>query len=211
MPLNDYRKQADVILVPLAKKFIKVHPNNFSALAILSAVLAGVAYYLGGWYLMAAFVLISLNALFDALDGKIARMTKNTTRQGDFLDHILDRYSDVVITLGIMYSAYGHVTWGVFAIIGTLMTSYMGTQAEASGGKRERGGLLGRADRLVIIILLPLAQGALLYFKIGKIYGMHLTAWVLLFLAIAGNYTALRRFQLTWPKLAKGKYSGEKL
>ncbi|MFH1786057.1 MAG: CDP-alcohol phosphatidyltransferase family protein [archaeon] len=233
MPLNDYRKQADVVLMPLARRWIDISPNKFSAMSMFCAVLAGLCFYLGGWLLVGAAVFVFLNALFDAVDGKIARLTKNTTQRGDFLDHIIDRYSDIVILLGIMYSAYGHVGLGVFAIIGTVMTSYIGTQAEASGGKRERGGLLGRADRIVIVMFLPLVQGAMLMYGtlvqgfmlmygtlvpgfmlmygIGQFYGLYLTGWVLLLLALTGNYTAFRRFQLTWSRIGGKKYRGEKL
>ena len=41
------------------------------------------------------------------------------------------------------------VPWqiGVFALTGVLMSSYLGTQAQAVGVGRYYGGILGRADR----------------------------------------------------------------
>ena len=45
---------------------------------------------------------------------------------------------------------------GFGAIIGVLMLSYMGTQAQAVGAGREYAGLLGRADRLIVLMLVPI-------------------------------------------------------
>ena len=98
-------------------------------------------------------VAVALNAFCDAMDGAVARAMKTQSLRGDFLDHAVDRYADIFIITGIF--AGGLVPWqiGVFALTGVLMASYLGTQAQAVGVGRYYGGLLGRADRLVLILV----------------------------------------------------------
>jgi len=71
-----------------------------------------------------------------------------------------------------------------------LMTSYLGTQAQAVGLDRVYGGLVGRADRLVIIGL----GGALAAFVRGSVYGLTVVGGLLVFFAVVGHLTALQRF-----------------
>ena len=89
---------------------------------------------------------VAINAVFDAIDGALARELKVASLRGDFIDHVSDRYADIVIITGIF--AGGAASWeiGVFALTGVLMSSYMGTQAQALGVGRYYGGVLGGAD-----------------------------------------------------------------
>src|SRR2546427_5039354 len=170
MVLDRYRAFADRILVPVASRLMRVNPNLVSWVAFLGAVGAGVAFFFGGaGFLGLALGLILVNAYLDALDGKIAKMTGKASLRGDFLDHVLDRYADVFMIGGIAFSAYCDLRIGTFALLGVLLTSYMGTQAQAVGQGRRYAGLLGRADRLVLLflggllqlIVLPAGQGGL--------------------------------------------------
>jgi archaetidylinositol phosphate synthase len=103
-------------------------------------------------------VLVGLNSIFDLMDGKVAQMTGKASPRGDFLDHAVDRFSDTAFILGIAFSPWAHQAIGIAALAGTLLTSYMGTQAQAVGLKRHYGGLLGRADRMVLLLAVPLLQ-----------------------------------------------------
>ena len=58
-----------------------------------------------------AIVAIACNALFDALDGCLARSSNSESRQGDLIDHVLDRYSDIFIFGGITIG--GYVAWQI--------------------------------------------------------------------------------------------------
>ena len=109
-----------------------------------------------------ASALVITSGFFDALDGKVARLTGRTSKRGDLLDHILDRYSDVVMIGAIAVSAWCNPYIGLLALTGVLLTSYMGTQAQAVGAGRLYSGLLGRADRLVLLCLAPLLEMVLL-------------------------------------------------
>ena len=48
MVLDSYRHVADAVLDPMAKGLANISPNTLSAIAFGAAVLAGLAFYLGG-------------------------------------------------------------------------------------------------------------------------------------------------------------------
>ena len=50
---------------------------------------------------MLAGVLLLVSGFFDLLDGAVARSKKMMTPFGGFLDSVLDRYSDLLVMLGI--------------------------------------------------------------------------------------------------------------
>ncbi|UCD93245.1 MAG: CDP-alcohol phosphatidyltransferase family protein [Methanobacteriota archaeon] len=183
-----------------------IHPNTISWIAFLCAVFAGVNFWIGGfWGLLFAFFFIALNALFDALDGKIAKMTGKASKKGDFLDHVLDRYADIFIVGGIILSGVHNSVIGLVALVGILMTSYLGTQAMAVGAGRDYGGIMGRADRLVILMLFTLIQ------LIGSPFGFWMVGtseyyltWIdiaMVIIAIGGNITAVQRAVRAWKKI----------
>src|SRR5947209_11300961 len=129
---------------------IRVNPNAVSWAGFLAAAGAGISFYVGGGgFLGLALLLILVNSYLDALDGKVAKLAGKASARGDFLDHVLDRYSDVLMLGGVAFSIYCRLWVGTLALLGVLLTSYMGTQAQAVGQGRAYGGILGRADRLV--------------------------------------------------------------
>ena len=150
-----------------------------------------------------ASLFVFLNGFFDAIDGKVAKLTNKASLKGDFLDHAIDRYADVLILGGIAISSWiSYPIIGILAIVGTLLTSYMGTQAQAIGYKRDYSGLLGRADRLVLLMIVPLIQHILMIYNIKTIYisellNFNMLEWMLIYFAIMGNFTAIQRFVAT--------------
>jgi archaetidylinositol phosphate synthase len=204
MVLNSHRKAADPILLPLAKKLRRVNPNTLTWWAFLFAVLAGIFFYSGEvWMLLVAEICIILNALLDALDGKVAKIANRTSKRGDFLDHTLDRYADVFIIGGIMLSVHCDWSIGLLAMLGVIFASYMGTQAQALGCGRDYGGILGRADRLIILIIVPLIQ-FIAYIELdGKIWVFTPMEYAMIWFAVAGHLTAIQRGIRTWDRLGK--------
>jgi archaetidylinositol phosphate synthase len=160
-----------------------------------------------------ASICIFLNGFLDAVDGKVARLTRKTSKRGDFLDHALDRYADVLILGGIMLSPYCDPVIGAVAIIAVLLTSYMGTQAQALGCGRNYSGLLGRADRMAILIFAPGVQMGVLYFTpTGKIPVEYIESftileYVMLWFFIAGNFTAIHRGIQSWRELREQEFT----
>src|SRR5512145_1527372 len=153
MTLDQYRSHAKVYFDPLVAIAIRCRltPNFFTIAALVASAAAGVLFFLRMelWGIVA----VLLNAFCDAMDGAVAREMKTQSKRGDFLDHAVDRYADIFIITGIF--AGGMVPWqiGVLALTGVLMSSYLGTQAQAVGVGRYYGGILGRPDRLVLILV----------------------------------------------------------
>jgi archaetidylinositol phosphate synthase len=210
MVLDSYRKAADRFLTPLAMRVHGLSPNIMSWISLLTAGLTGILLFLSGdvdstLALSAAFVALSISSLFDALDGKVARLRGIDSRRGDFLDHVFDRYADVFIITGLFFSIYTRAWVALFGLLGILLTSYMGTQAQAVGVGRIYGGVLGRADRLVILLLMIALHAAfdpdaILLLGYERIR-FTMMEYALLLFGVLGNLTAVQRAVTTWRRL----------
>src|SRR5512136_2825792 len=194
MTLDQYRSHAKVYFDPLVSVAIRCRltPNFFTIAALVASAAAGVLFYfrLELWGVIAVMV----NAFCDGMDGAVAREMKIQSKRGDFLDHAVDRYADIFIITGIF--AGGMVPWpiGVFALTGVLMASYLGTQAQAVGVGRYYGGLLGRADRLLLIMVFGILD---VIFPVS-FYGLGWLGWLLVLFGIFGQFTAFQRFAYVW-------------
>ena len=204
MVLDRYRQAADWFLVPVASRLLRVNPNLVSWTALFAAAGAGIAFFLGGGgFLGLALLLILVNSYLDALDGKIAKMAGKASARGDFLDHVLDRYADVFLLGGVAFNAmYCRLGVGTLALLGVLLTSYMGTQAQAVGQGRAYGGVLGRADRLVLLFLGGFIQWIVAPSG-GVVIGASVLAfgpleWFMVLFAVLGNVTAVQRAVKIW-------------
>ncbi len=210
MVLDSQRKNIDPLISVFARVFLKVNPDVLTWASVIAAFIAGLFFYystpeieLTNYFLFGAAIFVFLNGFFDAIDGKVAKLTNKASKRGDFLDHALDRYADVLILGGLALSTWcRYPSIGLLAIVGMLLTSYMGTQAQAVGCKRNYSGLLGRADRIVLLMIAPVIQYALLYYNYQMPWGLSLLEWVLIYFAVVGNFTAIQRFYgtLRWFK-----------
>lgn len=205
MTLDRLRPIADRALVPFvdASKRLGLTPDGISVIAFGFAVAAGAAFFAageggasGGWYLAAGFFVFA-NGWLDIVDGALARSLGTDSEGGDLLDHVLDRYADVIIIAGLAAGADAYAL-GLLAVTGVLLTSYLGTQIQAVGLGREYGGLLGRADRLALVgivgVVAFLLPGTLLL-------GLSAVELLLALFAVVGHLTALQRFWGAWSDL----------
>ncbi|MAW93549.1 MAG: hypothetical protein CMA32_03540 [Euryarchaeota archaeon] len=199
MVADDYRELGTRILAPIAR-ISPLNPMGISLLSLVTAITAGYSFYMADleskeWLLLGA-LMVFLTAVLDALDGIVARMRNMSSRKGDLVDHTLDRVADIIIVGGIALGPLVDITVGFSAIIGILMLSYMGTQAQAVGAGREYAGLLGRADRLVVLAIVPVIQ----YFDQGYQDLNYMTLMCYTF-AIVCTISAVYRFQRIWNEL----------
>ena len=193
MTLDRLRPLADRALGPFVRVAdqLGLTPDAVSVLAFLVAVFAAVTFYLGGrWYLLGA-ALVFANGWLDLLDGRLAREQGSASPGGDVLDHVLDRYADVAVIAGLA-AGIGRYGLGFAAVTGVLLTSYLGTQAEAVGLDRVYAGLLGRADRLALV-----GVAAVLEPFVGAVGPLAPVGWLLVVFAVVGHLTALQRFVST--------------
>jgi archaetidylinositol phosphate synthase len=200
MTLDFLRPVADRLLDPFvgAARRAGLTPDAVSVLAFLLAVAAGGAFALAGeepaLYLLGA-VLVALNGWLDLLDGALARRLAVDSAAGDLLDHVLDRYADVAIIAGLA-AGVDRYPLGFVAVTGVLLTSYLGTQAEAVGLDRVYAGLLGRADRLALVGVVGVVAAV-----DTAPWGVDAVAVLLGLFAVVGHLTALQRFAGAWRAL----------
>ncbi|MPN18679.1 hypothetical protein SDC9_166042 [bioreactor metagenome] len=147
-------------------------------------------------------LVVLISGYFDALDGKVAKLAGKASKRGDFLDHVFDRYADVFMIGGVALSAWCNPILGALALVGVLLTSYMGTQAQAVGAPRLYAGLLGRADRVVLSTLFPIIQYVMIVLGYSSITVLGITVtWLeimVIYFAVVGNLTAIQRAIVTW-------------
>jgi CDP-diacylglycerol--glycerol-3-phosphate 3-phosphatidyltransferase len=183
-----------------------VHPNILTAIGVMINVGCGLLFGVGEFF-YAGIVLIVAN-LFDMLDGNVARLTGNSTKFGAFLDSSLDRVSDMVVFLGIMFfyasNTPQHSMVNVFLAgagwLGSVMVSYTTAKSESMGIKANIG-FLQRPERIVLFII-----GALStwdwnsdFFLFNR---MPQVLWVL---AIGSMWTFVHRMVYVWLQLRNQK------
>lgn len=135
---------------------LRVSPNALTSVGTLCSVAAGVAFGMG--HIRTAGFIIGLTAIFDVLDGVVARRTGQSTVFGAFYDSTLDRVADGALLGGIAYffaSSPVHrnmpmVAVSIAGIIATFLVSY--TRARAEGlGIDAKMGIMQRAERVVLL------------------------------------------------------------
>lgn len=136
-------------------------PNQVTILSGVVGLGAGVAYGFGAFGL--AGWLILLSGALDMMDGWMARITGKSSRSGDFLDAMLDRYVEIFLFFGL--AAYYRDCWWMMgscalAIVGSMMVSYARARGEIQGIDYNKG-IFQRAERVVwlsvISVFAPLA------------------------------------------------------
>jgi phosphatidylglycerophosphate synthase len=184
--LPDWIKNGYLRLIdPVADWFVRrrVHPNTITVIGTLCTVAGGVIYGTGhirtaGWFL-------GLTALFDVLDGTVARRSGRSSTFGAFLDSTLDRVADGAVMGGLaMFYALNPVHRNLpmmvvcmLGLIGAFLTSYTRARAEALGIDAKVG-LLQRPER---VTLLSAPQA---------FFGLALNGWVLGLIIVILTVTA---------------------
>ncbi len=200
MTLDKFRPLAERMLVPFvhAADSLGLTPNGVSVLALVVSAAAAAAFVVGDpvWYAVGG-ALVLANGWLDLIDGALARDQGVASKGGDLLDHVIDRYADLII-IGGLAAGVENFALGFLAVTGVLMTSYLGTQIQAVGLGRAYGGLVGRADRLVLISI----AGFVAAVVTGPVVvGYGVIELLLVFFAVVGHLTALQRFWGAWSDL----------
>lgn len=170
---------------------IGLTPNQVSAVGIAFAVLSALAYWKWQFHsllpILAPLFLLA-SGFCDALDGILARLYGEATTFGGFLDSLLDRYADAIIFCGIILGGLCDLSWGLVALIGSLLVSYARARAEATGVKMETVGIAERAERIVILAIASFLS----------ITWPEALSWGVAILAVLTNLTVLQRVIYFW-------------
>ena len=132
---------------------LKIHPNTLTFLGFFITSYSFYFYYNHNIKWAGFWVLIG--GIFDAIDGSVARRSGLSSKFGALLDSTLDRYSEIVMFLGITahYVLIDDFLTAIIAIIalgGSMMVSYVRARAEALGFDCKVG-LMQRPERVVYI------------------------------------------------------------
>jgi CDP-diacylglycerol---glycerol-3-phosphate 3-phosphatidyltransferase len=132
---------------------IRLTPNALTLFGLLGVCVAAWLIVERYW-LAAGFVYVAFS-LGDSLDGTLARVQGRVTRFGAFLDSTLDRVAEGIIlgALGVTFAQDGH-EWAVaacfVALTASFIVSYTRARSEGLGVDDNKGGLMGRPERLVL-------------------------------------------------------------
>lgn len=129
-----------------------ISPNALTVLSLAVSAVSG-WYYLNHNAFAGALVLLLAGAV-DMLDGAVARAQQRTTRFGAVLDHVLDRYAEFLVVLGIMLGGYVDPLWAMFSLFGMIMASFTRAKAESVGGLAScTVGIAERQEKLLLILI----------------------------------------------------------
>lgn len=168
----------------------RIHPNVLTFLGLVINSWAAWLFSIGSFQW--AGVVVTGAALFDMVDGRVARATKQVTRFGGFFDSVIDRYSDLALYMGLLVyyasiNRFFYIVLTAIVMTGSVMISYTRARAENAIPKCKVG-FLERPERVVLII-------------IGALFDrMAAVLWVI---AILSNLTVVHRMIFTWQECKK--------
>jgi len=163
-------------LEPVADVFIRLRitPNQISMLALIAGIACAYLFF-QRQFLWGSISLI-LSAVFDLVDGSVARKTNAHSNFGAVFDWIVDKYVDALVLLGVGLSGISIVSQylavppiadfviAAFAIIGSLMNTFIKPVVYAEIGYRDKVegkiddplegvGFFGRPETFLVLIL----------------------------------------------------------
>ena len=167
-------------------------PNQYTLISLVFVLVS--FYFLIKERLILALIFFLLAAFLDFIDGAVAKFLEKKTKKGAYLDTISDRYVEGIILLGFLFLPLADFLlpakiWIFLAFFGSLMTTYSKAAAKEKEltQKELKKGLLGRAER-IILISLAIFLG---------IFNLSWMFYPIIFLAVFSNLTALQRIYLS--------------
>ena len=214
--------KAQLVIYNILNPFIKllhkmgVTPNMVTTFGLLLNIVAAVIFIIGaeqpdrnnmtyiGW---GGFTIL-IAGLFDMMDGRLARIANLSSDFGAFYDSVIDRYSELIMFLGICYYLISHdyfisSLFGFVALIGSMMVSYTRARAESLGIDCSVG-MMQRPARVVTIGAAAMFCGIAYYFTGPYVFHIENTyityletisifTLPVIFVAIMANITAIQR------------------
>lgn len=175
MILSQFKSLGHKIINPLVMILVnmKVNPNTITTFGFVLTVFSCIIFMMGAefgargdlYYVGWGGFMILFAGAFDMLDGQVARLSGRSSDFGALYDSVLDRYSEMVMFLGICYYLVSHdyflsSVFAFVALMGSVMVSYTRARAEALGIDCSVG-LMQRPERVVIIGLSAVMCGVM--------------------------------------------------
>lgn len=200
--LNKLRDLLEPTLTKIGASFAStgLSANFWTGLGLAVSVLAAIAYSSNvliesdwsPWNFASVIggILLLLSGFFDIVDGSVARITKQMSKKGAFLDSVFDKIGEVIIFGGIALGQLADSFWCLVALGMSLLVSYARARAESLGGKLKGVGIGERAERLLIIAI------------IGMIPMREAMQWAMIIVSIVAGITLAQRVVVTVRRLS---------
>ena len=196
--LPDWLKNGYLGLIdPVADWLVRrgVHPNTITAVGTLCTLAGGIIY--GTGHIRTGGFFLSATALFDVLDGTVARRSNKSSTFGAFLDSTLDRLADgallgglaVFYALNPVHRTVPMLVMCLAGLIGAYLTSYIRARAEALGVDAKVG-LVQRPERFVLLSAPQALFGLALN---GLVLGV-----IIVFLTVTAWITVVQRMRFVY-------------
>lgn len=203
--LNKLRNLLEPILTKIGATFAStgLSANFWTGLGLAVSVLAAIVYTSNAflnldwtpWNFAAVIggIFLLVSGFFDIVDGSVARITKQRSKKGAFLDSVFDKIAEVIIFGGIALGQLADSFWCLVALGLSLLVSYTRARAESLGGKLKGIGIGERAERLLIIAI------------IGMIPVREAMQWAMIIVSIVAGITLAQRMAVTVRKLSSNE------
>ncbi len=183
---------------------LPITPNQWTLLSVVFALFGALAVAVSG-NLFLGLSLFAFAALFDVIDGAVARARGEVSKLGGFIDGVADRFVEAFFLFSLMFVPLPTIIidpriWIALVIfLGTSMPSFIRAYAdhkEAISKEKANalGGICERSERLLLLIL-GLAGGIL--------FSMDLFVYCLMAVSILSILTIIQRLHtiLAQPKV----------
>jgi archaetidylinositol phosphate synthase len=191
------------VFAPIVKKigqfFVKINitPNQATLIMLLCAI-TSVVFLIFVENLFWFGIFIFLTGIMDGVDGAIARLSKQSSKFGGFFDSTMDRISEVIIYLGLLWTHLLYFTFAPYlsliiiwiSMVSSNLISYSRARIELVGFQENRKfdtniGLLARSERLFFIFITSI---------LGYLISVSVFSWGMLIYATLCLGTFIYRF-----------------
>ena len=195
--LNKFRNSLEPIMSKLGLTFasLGLSANFWTMLGLVTSTLAGVAYAMPAatplirfpWFYASIIgsILLLISGFFDIIDGNVARITRQSSKKGAFLDSSLDKLAEAIMFIGIATGSLADPLLCMIALSLSLMVSYVRARAESLGVELRGVGIGERAERLLIIAIMGLIPVA------------GIMQWAIVVVSVVSGITLVQRTAVT--------------
>lgn len=156
LTFTDYmRARTKGMLDPFASFFNKIGlmPNTMTILGLVGNTI-GAVFLAFGNFVVGGLIILAMGPV-DALDGTMARLKGEAGDFGAFVDSVTDRYSELVIFLGLTLYYVQKQEWIAVALVylaaaGSVLVSYIRARGQ-SLGYDTKVGILTRMERYLVL------------------------------------------------------------
>lgn len=186
------RKRVDRLVNPIGRGLARIGVTpTWLTMVGLSVTVVGAVLVAREAFVAGALVALA-GAALDGLDGSVARARGSASLSGALLDSVADRMGETAMWAGLAFALSDSARLSLLCVLSlgaSLLVSYVRGKAESLGADG-RGGIMGRAERIILMTL------GLLFIEYVEVmlWAMVALTWL----------TVLQRFYISWRQLEHG-------